>query len=162
MATEPRYRPASRLIILDARDRILLVQLASDFMGEPPFWITPGGGLDPGESYEEAALRELWEETGISGVEVGPCVWIRRHAWPWFDEVIDSEEHFYIVRVDRVDAAPQKLEGNEAEVWGEMRWWSNDEIDAATDEVFAPIAMGALLRPLLAGEFPAEPIAVGA
>ncbi len=29
-------------------------------------WTLPKGKLDPGESFEEAALREVWEETGLS------------------------------------------------------------------------------------------------
>ncbi|MFE8964830.1 NUDIX domain-containing protein [Streptomyces iakyrus] len=35
-------------------------------------WFTPGGGLVPGESHEQAALRELQEETGPTHVSLGP------------------------------------------------------------------------------------------
>ena len=57
----PVPRPAARVLLLDAKDRCLL------FSWKPPnVWITPGGGLEPGDTYEQAALRELLEETGLS------------------------------------------------------------------------------------------------
>jgi 8-oxo-dGTP pyrophosphatase MutT (NUDIX family) len=40
-------------------------------------WITLDGQLESGESYEQAALRELWEETGVEPGELGPWVWNR-------------------------------------------------------------------------------------
>lgn len=36
------------------------------------FWVFPKGHLDPGETPEGAALREVWEETGIRAEIVGP------------------------------------------------------------------------------------------
>jgi 8-oxo-dGTP pyrophosphatase MutT (NUDIX family) len=48
--------------------RLLLVQCA--LAGEPPFWLLPGGGREPGESDAEAVAREVREELGVE-VEVG-------------------------------------------------------------------------------------------
>ena len=54
----PTPRPAARVLLLDARDRLLL------FRWKPPnVWITPGGGLEPGETYEQAALRDVVRES---------------------------------------------------------------------------------------------------
>ena len=59
------------VVLLAAGDgdrQVLLVQ-----RGEPPFegrWVLPGGFVELGESPEEAAHRELEEETGIRGVRL--------------------------------------------------------------------------------------------
>lgn len=52
-------------ICLDA-GRILLARLAP-FVSDAGLWTLPGGGLNWGESPEEAVLRELYEETGMRG-----------------------------------------------------------------------------------------------
>ena len=56
-------RPAARVLLLDAQDRVLLFRF--DAGDRPAFWATPGGAIDPGESYADAAKRELREETGL-------------------------------------------------------------------------------------------------
>lgn len=39
------------------------------------FWNGPGGHIDPGEDVNEAALREVWEETGLTVELIGPDGW---------------------------------------------------------------------------------------
>ena len=157
------YRPCGRVLLIDGQDRVLmlLVQMPED--EEPRLWITPGGMIAPGESFEQAALRELWEETGIEGVALGPLVWTRRHEFRWGERLIDSDERIFLARVPGVDVevAPRALEPIEVEELRGHRWWSVPELIAARDQIFAPSRLAELLPPLLAGELPQAPPDVG-
>src|SRR5258705_287672 len=72
-------RRVARVLLFDDQDRLLLFHVRDP--ADPtsdPWWYLPGGGMDPGESPEEAARRELFEETGIEDAEIGPVVLERR------------------------------------------------------------------------------------
>ena len=65
---EPIYEnpiPASCLVVVDNMNRVLLVKRSVE--PKKGFWCLPGGFMELGESPEKAALRELEEETGLSG-----------------------------------------------------------------------------------------------
>lgn len=60
-------RPASGLIVLSPENHILLFQFQpeNDVLTGNSYQATPDGGLKEDESFEEAASRELYEETGF-------------------------------------------------------------------------------------------------
>ena len=151
-------RQAVRALIVDPAENTLLVRFE---WPDKTVWATPGGGVEPGESPEDAIARELAEEVGLRGCEIGPCVWTRTH---WFDEMPGwggQSERIYLVRTESFEPRP---EWTPAQLAGEgvtgMRWWSRSELDDAT-EIFAPRELQRLLLELLDSEPPSEPIDVG-
>ncbi|MHB8377686.1 MAG: NUDIX hydrolase [Dehalococcoidia bacterium] len=155
----PIIRRAARALLIDARERILLFRAEGDFADGSAIWLTPGGGLKPGESYARAARRELWEETGLAAT-VGACVWTRRHVYPNHGHREEARERFFVVRCAPFEVSRTHWEPAETADLTMHRWWSLAEI-AASDEVFVPRRLAALLPPILNGELPPRPTDCG-
>lgn len=157
----PKVRPAVRALVLDHHDHVLMVRL--DFP-QGTWWVLPGGGIEPGEDEIAALHRELDEEIGLRGAEIGAHVWRRTHLFSMTDTqgtVWDGQrENVYLVRTPRFDPAPSFDEArlNSENLTGH-RWWSVDEIDAhdAPRENFAPRGFTDILRSVIANGPPAEP-----
>jgi len=157
--SELRIRAASRAIVLDQHDRILLVRF--EFPGRT-LWATPGGGIEPGETPEHAIVRELEEETGLTGVEVGPVVWTRLPVVPFIGGEWDGQrEQYHLVRAPAFEPRPRLSWAQlNAEHVHELRWWTPDEL-AETVETFAPSRLPGLVRQLLRNGPPEQPIDAG-
>ena len=136
-------RPAARILLVDGAGRVLLFRF--DTADErPPFWCTPGGALDPGESYEAAAARELWEETGIRA-DPGPQVAQRTVEFVTIERVpVIADERWF--RVD-TDASAIDVGGHtelERRVMQRWRWFARDELAAWPERIY-PDDLPALL-----------------
>lgn len=169
---EPHLSPvrqASRVLLFDAEGSLLLFRFVDPVDGST-FWITPGGGLDEGESFEEAARRELREETGLvegegwwrGDTRLGPCVWTRTIDIRYGHKRFRQHERFFPLRLDvrrpQIDTA--KMMDYEVTDLQEHRWWRASEI-ASSDHRFAPSRLASLLTQLREGPWPMKPLDVG-
>jgi len=145
-------RDAVRGVVLDRDGCTLLTKF-------PRTWTSPGGGVEAGESDRHALTRELAEEVGLRGFELGPLVWERTH---WFLDMPGwggQKERHYLVRVDRFEPRPAfSPEQLAAEGIEEIRWFTPDELDGI---VTAPRRLPQLVRELLQNGPPAVPFDAG-
>jgi 8-oxo-dGTP diphosphatase len=135
-----RSRPSARILVVDPSGRVLLFRFVhkNGLLKGHDYWATPGGGLEEGEVFEAAAIRELREETGIVVEDVGPEIGRREFVLQLPDgEHVMADERFFLVSVDHAPTLScNSWTDLEAEVMAEHKWWSREELRQTTATVW--------------------------
>ncbi|WP_430501497.1 NUDIX hydrolase [Micromonospora trifolii] len=154
-------RRAVRVVVTDGTGRVLLFHTRDpDHARLGTWWELPGGGMDPGETYRDTAVRELREETGIvvAADQVGAPNWRRRASFLHRQVRHVQDEVVVVVRlagpgpdVDETHRLDYELED-----YFSFRWWPLPEV-VASRERFYPGQLPRLITPFLAGTEIDEP-----
>jgi len=138
-------RRTSRLLVIDRQDRALLFLTKAPDSSGIARWLTPGGGVEAGENHQQAAVRELFEETGLVVGSVGAPVWSHDFTVEW-DSADHSTGHaeFYRLAVDQFEPSSVNWTDDEKVDVLEHRWWSLAEL-LATSDPYEPAELPALI-----------------
>lgn len=146
------HRRAARVLIVDDDCRVLLMQGCDP--GDPAvrFWWTPGGGLEPGESSVDAAVRELREETGleVTSGALGAPVHDNVVVFSFEGQTYEQRQDFFLLRTPHFEAVPAAADDLEIGTVLQLAWWTLDSLTSTTETVY-PADLVGLITGLTSG-----------
>lgn len=147
-------RRAARVVLLDDLDRILLLNGRLPGASEGA-WFTVGGGMEPGETVEAAAAREILEETGFEEVRLGPVIW-RREGLLHMPHAVWHREWYLVARCPVAEPRRHGWTEEEHSLIDDIRWWTVDELASTSERIFPP-GLAERLPAVIAGLYPDAP-----
>jgi len=157
-----QVRRAARALVTDPDGRVLLVRVHDDIpmdAADPvrDYWITVGGGLERGESFEDAIVREIREEIGRQVDDPGPCIWQRSKTVTGRDGVVRTvEERYFWCPLPSPELDHAGLSPAERTALVEFRWWELKDPALDAVRVF-PETFAAAARDIVRNGRPAAP-----
>lgn len=105
------------------------------FMFRRGKWDLPKGKLDPGETIEECALREVTEETGLTGVELKQFLLTTYHTYIENGKHILKESYWYkMTSSSKKNLVPQTEEDIQ-----ELRWVKNENLQEVLSNTYPSV-----------------------
>lgn len=147
-------RTGARVVLLDPAGRVLLLRGRDPTSPDSaPYWFTVGGGLEPGETSRQGAVRELSEETGLvlAEAELSGPVWHEVAEFGVGGRSYCQDQEFFVGHV--AGAVEVDLSGRgEVELASidQHRWWSVEELEVTAETVY-PVELPTLVRAAAAG-----------
>ncbi|KOA19638.1 RNA pyrophosphohydrolase [Clostridium homopropionicum DSM 5847] len=151
-------RKSARALLINSENKILLFKFKfPEIQGEKVLWVTPGGGVEEHETFEQALKRELFEETGLVFNSIGSWVWTKEVIFNGTKGDFISYERYYLVKSNNVDISFENMTLNEVRTLNGFKWWSIDELLSSSEEFFTQ-QVGKLLLEIILGSLPNSPI----
>ena len=154
-----KIRPTARVLLVDEENRALLFGLEPPDQPNVRFWLSPGGGIEPGETEIDAARREVKEETGLEDFILGPHIWNRRHVFTFYGSEQDVREIWFFAQVPHFEISTENFTEEERKVVTSHKWWTLAEMEE-TKEFLTPRDLAKLFRGLLENGLPDPPVEV--
>lgn len=153
MSDEAGYtRTAARAILIDDRERVLLIWGCDPAKPDDgSWWYTPGGGVEPGESFTEALRRELQEEIGLDVDHVGEIVFEATSRFEYNGCEFYQRNLFYEVRVPEFEADLSALSAEERLGILSVHWLTVDDM-RSTPHFIHPPTLPDIVANLLASD----------
>jgi 8-oxo-dGTP pyrophosphatase MutT (NUDIX family) len=137
-----KHRATARVLLINQQNQIFMLKTHFDpEVGLPPRWLVPGGGIDEGENILTAAIRELYEETGlvVRPETLGEPVLEASGRWDWADGLNyhTYADTIYVLKVQDFELDTSGFTQDELRDVVEYRWWNLSDL-FASEELVAP------------------------